>query len=299
MAVILKQDLEAFGVDIEHLISQAEVSTRRIGHLISVEGRNRGMHRFSMQCFNCKRHFPKSPSVNQMNAGSSIYDRIGAETLLILDRANAFTLELARRTASKKGLVMFEPGHLPRENNIIGELMAYVDILKYSEELRRGGYPLEETICIRWPRLRLIVETRGAEGVKVSVPRRNSEIRLNTTYRTQDMTISDLSGAGDAFTAGFLSNLGPRGIRDVDGLDNMRLEEAINYGQAMGALACLFYGSNGLLYAKTREEIKRAVKSVIRARKLPTDFDALPRMRRKKFRNSRSNVCKICWLGSR
>src|SRR5918912_1438630 len=133
MAVVLKQDLRTFGVNTDQLMVRSEVSTRRIEHLISVEGRNRGTHKFLMRCFGCKQHFPKVPAPGEVDV--RIDERLGAKTLLVIDRANTFTLELARRTASRKGLVMFEPGHLPKQSNIISRLMRHVDILKYSEEL--------------------------------------------------------------------------------------------------------------------------------------------------------------------
>jgi fructokinase len=299
MALVLKQGLQAFGVKTDQLIPRAGVSTRRIGHLISVEGRNRGMHKFLMQCFSCQQQFPKVPVPSMRDVESRIYERLKARTLLVIDRANTFTLELAQIITSKKGLVLFEPGHFPRENNIVSRLMEHVDILKYSEELRSREEGFGEMFLEKQPRLKLIIETRGRGGVKIILPRRNREIRLNTTFETRDMNVLDSSGAGDAFTAGFLINIGEKGLRNVDGLDNEKLEEAINCGQAMGALACLFHGSKGLLYAKTREEITEAVASITRSRTLPVDFDKFPRINLKKFRNTRDNICKICRLESR
>lgn len=296
MGAVLNQDLKAFGVRTDQIISRRGVSTRRIGHLISVKGRNQGAHKFIMRCFRCKQQFPKVPVPSEEEMDGRLYEEIGAETLLVIDRANNFTLELARRTAAKKGLVLFEPGHFPRGSNIISELMAHVDILKYSEELIRREKNFEELLLEKQPRLRLIVETRGTGGVKIIVPRRNREIRLNTTYEMRDMKILDSSGAGDAFTAGFLMNIGLEGLRDVDGLDPERLEVGINHGQAIGALACLFHGSKGLLYAKTKEEITVAVESIIESRKLPEGFGEATRMSPKKFRSSRSDRCRVCRL---
>lgn len=294
MATVLRQDLRASGVKTDHLISLDGVSTRRIGHLVSIEGRNRGTHKFLMHCFNCKIQFPKVPIPN--NVDSRINESIGAKTLLIIDRANTFTLELARSTATKRGVVVFEPGHVPSESNIISQLMEYVDVLKYSEELIKREEHFERFILTNPSRLRLIVQTRGKGGVKLILPRRNSEIRLNTTYKTRDMKFVDSSGAGDAFTAGFLMNVGMKELRNVDKLENERLEAAINYGQAMGALACLFYGSKGLLYAKAREDIKQAVKSITRSRMLPADFHKTGRVKLKKFRSTREGICRVCRL---
>jgi sugar/nucleoside kinase (ribokinase family) len=295
VGTVLREDLRIFGVNTEHLVSQEDVSTRRIGHLISGEGRNRGMHKFVLRCLNCRQHFPKTPFASLRDV-NGVGDKIGTETLLVIDRANRLTIELARRTASKKGLVLFEPGHLPTQNNVVGKLMAHVDILKYSQDLKWKENGFDE-MFVKNSRLKLLVETRGAEGVKVVLPQRNREMRLSTTYKIRDMRILDSSGAGDAFTAGLLLNLGTDSLRYVDELDNERLEEAMNYGQAMGALACRFLGSKGLLYARSKVEIRKAVESITKLRKLPTGFAETVRVvNRKRLKRSRANICKICRL---
>ena len=55
---VLRKDLETFGVDTETLLLDGNAVTRRICHLIAVSGPQKGSHRFDLQCFRCKQHFP-------------------------------------------------------------------------------------------------------------------------------------------------------------------------------------------------------------------------------------------------
>jgi len=191
---------------------------------------------------------------------------------LIIDRANELTVELARRVAKVGGVVVFEPGYLPSRSaeprpSIVERIMQYVDILKYSEELPYGHKAFRDARPRNAPKLKMIIETRGPRGVRFL--RGNKEIRLTTT---PIMKVVDSAGAGDAFMAGFLQGLGIAGLSELECVPNAVIEGALERGQALGGLACLFIGSKGILYSRTDAEIERAVSRTIVRQRPPGHF---------------------------
>jgi len=116
--------------------------------------------------------------------------------------------------------------------------------LKYSQDLLFEGKHFSEHEFSSPKNARLVIETRSAEGVVVRSMTRRTRIRLTATLVTDAI---DRAGAGDAFMAGFLLGLGDEGIADVGAIDERKLEEAIQRGQALGALTCLYIGATSLL----------------------------------------------------
>ena len=86
---------------------------------------------------------------------------------------------------------------------IVGKGLANADILKVNdEEMNRLGF-VPDDLLARFPRLKIIVETRGALGCRI-VSRKGE--RFDSPAFT-DEPVVDTVGAGDSFSAAFLASL--------------------------------------------------------------------------------------------
>ena len=86
---------------------------------------------------------------------------------------------------------------------IVGKGLANADILKVNdEEMNRLGF-VPDDLFARFPRLKIIVETRGALGCRI-VSRKGE--RFDSPAFT-DEPVVDTVGAGDSFSAAFLASL--------------------------------------------------------------------------------------------
>lgn len=264
---IVSGDLARMGVDTTGLLIMDGEITRRIGHMISIEGESKGKHRFDESCYACGSIYPPFP-VLDFEVVRHVAERvIRPRTILLVDRANPLTLALARMAKSAGGLVVFEPGYLSRNRRVVEELIDIVDLLKYSTELKWDDVPFRRSPLARPKHANLIIETRGRTGVRAL--HGNREIRLTTT---PIMEIVDSAGAGDAFMAGLLTGLGEDALFDMETLSESSLESALERGQAFGGLTCLFAGAKGIMHAHSRSDVESAIVETIKTRRPPDGF---------------------------
>ena len=81
--------------------------------------------------------------------------------------------------------------------------LAYADILKVNdEEMKTLGFEAK-ALFAKYPRLKIVVETRGADGCAVWT----QEGKLFTSPAVADGPVVDTVGAGDSFSAAFLASL--------------------------------------------------------------------------------------------
>ena len=292
---VVRADLEQYGIDIAGLYRSNASSTRRILHRIATEGDRLGEHRFDTTCFGCGRRFPAFPDLKPEWFDVHISRMLRQPAILLVDRANDMTIRLAERVTSSGGTVVFEPGYLPRRRDAPVRLMKYVSLLKYSEDLRDGVESVLEEVGTNAARMALRVETRGRRGARIM--RGNREIRLTTTPMVNPI---DSGGAGDAFMAGLLTGIGVEGLHSLDSVDDKHLEDAVQRGQALGALACLFYGAKGLLHewSGDLDKIENAIEEVAAFGIPPSDFahTSVLRGERLSGRAPRQGECRVCRL---
>jgi sugar/nucleoside kinase (ribokinase family) len=300
LAEAVRADLQSFGVDTSPLLTASGVVTRRIAHLITTSGPQTGTHRFDLHCFRCRQNFPSIPSPTIGEVQEHLHGKITRQSILIVDRANELAIALAESVCKEGGLVVFEPGYLPSRLADLGtleKLMQFVDILKYSEELRYGRRPFRDARPRNSRRLKMVIETRGRRGV--TFKRGNRQIRLTTTPIMQTL---DSAGAGDAFMAGFLEVVSEHRVEGLsvlcEGLSTNRIEDALKRGQALGGLACLFVGAKGMLYQRNNDEIDAAVSYTSATHRPPEGFGSSIRPRGIQLLPNRNVgvVCPVCYL---
>jgi len=292
MAEVVTKDLRSAGIDTTGLVRRAGTSTRRFAHMIATEGGNKGRHEFQDRCFVCHREFgPFQPPRFEQVEGLPCLESL-EDSVLVIDRANDLTLKLAELTSAAGGMVVFEPGYISRDSEVVERIFLHVDILKYSEELRWKNKKFAEVMPRARPRLKLVIETRSQKGVRFIIG--NSEYRITTTPITSWV---DRAGAGDAFMAGFLTGVGPDLLHKLPSLDADTIEAAIQRGQAFGGLACMFLGSKGLLNAKTVREIEDAVAQTIEMLRAPSDFGEESLFEGIPLRAPKAAACPTCRLG--
>lgn len=260
-------DLRTFGVESTGIIARQGVFTRRFGHLIAVSGHRRGSHRFVERCFTCGRLFPPFEPLGVEEVSPSLLDSIDSDTVLLIDRANLLTLELARKVHNAAGIVIFEPGYVSRNRGIVVDILSLADVVKFSAELLWEGVPFSEGYATVPNKARLVIETRGNTGVVAR--RESSELRLTTTPL---MKIVDTAGAGDAFMAGFLTGLGVERLSRLRSVPDAEIESALERGQAMGALTCLFLGATSMIRETGRADLDKAITSTMATLRTPKGF---------------------------
>lgn len=266
LGAVVLGELRRFGADVSGVVTRAGAKTRRMGHLIAVDGPRRGQHRFVERCPSCGREFPPFPLVSFQELGHR-HSEFLQPTVLLVDRANPLTLEMAKAAKRVGGTVIFEPGYLSRSRDIVIELLSLADVVKFSEELIWEGNPFRESPYSRPPNAALVVETRSGTGVVAR--RRGAEIRMTTT---PVLDVIDSAGAGDAFMAGLLTGLGAERLSHLADVPDRDLEIALEKGQALGALTCRFIGANTILHATPRDALAAAIEFTMRERRIPPDF---------------------------
>jgi len=301
LADVVRADLTCFGVNTDSLITRRGSLTRRIAHLVCTAGADAGLHRFALECVSCRKEFPHLRPPDMAEMSDAAHRAISRRTVLLIDRANELTLELATKVSIAGGVVVFEPGYLPSRlaegsPGMLERVMQHVEILKYSQDLRYGGRAFRDARPQAAPKLKMVIETRGDRGIRFL--RGNMEIRLTTT---PIMKVVDTAGAGDAFMAGFLQGLGPKGIFALESLSTDFIESALHRAQAFGGLASMFMGAKGILYSRTEMEIYRAISRTMKRQRPPRHFGsgAMPPGIGTSQEATGGGGCPVCRIGDR
>lgn len=145
----------------------------------------------------------------------------------------------AMKMASEKGkLVSYDVNYRnvvwPDEKaaiDVVTEILPYVDFLKISEEEQNfvGG---EENIPQMMEKygISVVIETLGSEGARYFFD------GVTGTVPGHKVKAVDATGAGDAFWGGFLAKLLMSQVKTKEDLTLEKIQDAVRYGNASGAL---------------------------------------------------------------
>ena len=242
--------LSKAGVDTSHV---ERVSRMRTPGIIEViRGTSDGAHQFTYLCPACQTRLPKDAIVSRRCA-DAVVQTIDQFDAFFFDRATSATIRLAKAAREAGLLVMFEPPSVPRTAN--AECAAALsNIVKIS--LKPGQYPG------KWQppeeaHTQFIVETLGAQGVRIRSKRADEWDMLRECPAIQQEVIRDTAGAGDWLTAGLLCSL----LQSGDAIGAEQLDASIEYGQRLSAISLAFDGPQGALTALGAKAMKRMADS--------------------------------------
>jgi fructokinase len=170
---------------------------------------------------------------------------VGSFSLVVQPIANTL-LALVQREAGQR-LISLDPNvrlnpqpdiHLWRQR--IGELVAYADLIKVSDEDLGLLYPGQavESVIGSWlqQRCQLVFLTRGGQGATVF-----SRAHGSWSVPARKVTIADTVGAGDTFQAALIAWLTEQGLDSIEGLQSLSREQIdaqLQFAVAAAALTC-------------------------------------------------------------
>jgi fructokinase len=254
----LIDDMKRWKVDCKWITTDDEGSTPVIVHKITTNRAGQPTHNFSWRCSGCGRRFPGYKPVLATTA-EEIAEKINRVDAFVFDRVSRGALILANRCAAKGGVVVFEPCGVSHPG-LFQEACSIAHVVKYSHE-RLEEIPSE---IDHSPALRLQIETLGEQGLRYRW--RRSKRGFHDWVSLDALTavhLADSAGAGDWTTAGIISRAAIGGLATFDALKPTDIQNAIRYGQALGAWACGFEGARGGMYAVGKKAFLSQIKHIL------------------------------------
>ncbi len=243
---LVLEDLEKWNVNLDFIEKEEKGSTPIIIHRILESALNEPKHRFEFRNPNNGKWLPSFRPVLAKKV-DSIQNNLPKIDVFYFDRVSRSSIELAKYAKTQGALIFFEPSS-NRDSKQFEECLKISDILKFSDQRIKSykdDYPNIQAI--------LEIETSGKEGL-------NYRFKSNNWKNLDSYFIEnavDTAGAGDWCSAGIIGNL----ITNKDDFSNLNEEnilKALKYGQALGAINCLYYGARGLMY-----EIDKATLNIV------------------------------------
>lgn len=255
------RDLKKWNVHLDFAKSEPRVDTPIIIHKISRNVAGEAVHRFSLKCPHCGSWLPTYKAVTSSTA-QRVATKIGSPKVFFLDRVSRGSLILAKASADKGALIVFEPAGID-DPRLFREALELTHVLKYSEERM---HELQELKLRDRPLLE--IETLGQKGLryrsKITSCKTNGWQRLDS-YKVKQ--IKDTAGAGDWCTAGIIHQLGQGGFGKFQKITNTELQDALRFGQALAAWNCGFEGARGGMYEVAQKgfqlEVARIMSQVV------------------------------------
>lgn len=246
-------DLRKWGVSDRFITVSEDGSTPVIVERITQGAGGITRHSFSWRCPECGSQFPGYRPVL-----IAVAEEIALQALppkvFFFDRATPGALLLAKSSAERGALIVFEPSSI-RNPVLFRQAWEVSHVVKYSHE-RLSELP--EINVEGGPRLQ--IETLGEAGLryqKVSPAGRGS--RWSELKAFQVEQIKDTAGSGDWCTAGIIDRGGREGAKGLFDLSDNELRAAFQYGQALAAWNCGFEGPRGGMYAVDHSTFEKQV----------------------------------------
>lgn len=246
---ILK-DFTSFNVKTDLISRASDGSTPIIIHRILKDKNGNPKHRFEFRVPGTREWLPSYKPVLS-NTVEAITKKQPESEVFYFDRVSRSSIDLAKFYKEKGALIIFEPSSY-KEDKQFSECLSVADIVKFSSDRITNYSELYPT-----PIAPLEIETLGGAGLQYRMKSTNKKgWRKLTPLKVTN--IIDTAGAGDWCTAGIINELGQKGAKSFYSADNDTIENALNIGQALGALNCTFDGARGIMYNidyKTLNEI--------------------------------------------
>ena len=212
-------------------------------------------HRFHWKnCPKCGSWRPNYKPVT-LKVVEKIKETALATDVFFFDRTSPGALEMARHFKSTGGIIFFEPSANGNPRHF-KDAITLADIVKYSDQ-RFSDIITDE---VERQRPALEIQTLGDNGLRFRTRRQKNWGHL-PAHKAIDVV--DSCGCGDWTTAGIIHQLFGRKSQTLSKLNKADVEEALRYGQALGAWNCGFEGARGGMYEMGRKAFKQDIKAIL------------------------------------
>ncbi|MBC9813942.1 carbohydrate kinase [Crocinitomicaceae bacterium CZZ-1] len=251
----LLNDFKKFNVNTSLISCTSDGSTPIIIHRILKDKFGNPKHKFEFKIPETGVWLPQyKPTLK--TAVDSIINEEPTANVFFFDRISRSALNLAKYYKSKGALIVFEPSSM-KNDKAFQEALALANIVKFSHE-RIANYDTE----FPQPMCDLEIQTLGKDGLKYRLKASKSNLwKLIPPFLIEG--VIDTAGAGDWCTAGIISKLGHKGVKSFFDSGLNEIENALNFGQALGAVNCIFFGARGMMYNLTPNMLENYISELI------------------------------------
>lgn len=234
---LIIEDLKMWGVNTKYIIRHPNVKTPIIIENV-LDSSNGKDHEFKFKCPICNSRLPRN-RVLSTAIFYSIRENLPKSNVFFIDRLSVSGVEMAKLQKKQNAIIIFEP-HKISKQRLFKEMLKITDILKYSSESIEK-IPFERRSILE-------IQTLGDTGVNFTYNQGTYVEPYFKTLKAFDIGEAvDSTGAGDWLSAGLIHKI-VSSKQKVPFLNEKGIIDAINYGQSLAALNCMFIGSRGMMY---------------------------------------------------
>jgi sugar/nucleoside kinase (ribokinase family) len=255
------RDLKRWNIHTDHISTSVDGSTPIIIHRILKDGLGKPIHRFEFKDPITKSWLPQFKPITK-NIASEILQENLIPDVFYFDRMNPGTFDIVTQLKAHGTIIYFEPSSIS-DIKQFEKFLSLADVVKYSHDRipnYKETYPSNQ--CF------LEIETRGEAGLlyRCKNMTKSGDWRLIAGFQLP--YVQDAAGAGDWCTGGIIKSLCTQGRDFFFNIQAEQIEEALQFGQAFGAMNCLYDGARGLMYFLRPEELLHATQMFIEQRSL-------------------------------
>jgi len=235
-------DLTRWGVKLDFAKTRPAGDTPIIIEKIRHRPDGTTSHRFSFTCLDCGAWLPGYKAVIHQ-AALEVAAKMRAPKVFFMDRVSRGAIILAKASAAKGAVVIFEPSGVG-EPRLFREALAVAHVLKYSNERMNELSGLQAATGPS-----IVIETLGSEGLRYqsAFPNNRTSAWQHISAR-KPIAVADAAGAGDWCTAGLVHALCQSGMKGLKEATGDELQAGLDFGQALAAWKCEFQGPRGGMY---------------------------------------------------
>lgn len=245
---LLLDDFNKWKVKETLLTYTVDGSTPIIIHRILKDKFGRSKHRFEFRNPENGKYLPSYKPCLSKSVNNILQISLSPK-VFYFDRINKASIDLAKEYKKNGAVIFFEPSSIKDEKGF-KKCLEIADIVKFSVE-RIPDYNLV------FPKGQVTIEiqTLGEKGLRYR--RKNSTKWIDVPAFTIENVI-DTAGAGDWCTAGIISKIFAYSC-SYESLSDIQIEEALKFGQILGAINCTFEGARGLMYNVNSTELIKMI----------------------------------------
>ena len=241
---ILAEDLRRWNVHTDLLKFSNDGSTPIIIHRIVKDKAGVRRHKFEFRNPEDGKYLPAYKPVLAKSVPEVVHDS-PKPSFFYFDRMNRASVDLASQYKENGAIIVFEPSSM-KDRRMFDRCLQIADILKFSDD-RMPEFSTEFSTGQTY----LDIETLGSKGLRYRTKGSSEWIGIDAFDAREVM---DAAGAGDWCTAGIIFHLLNSQAQLMTASPH-DLNQALSFGQALGAINCNFEGARGAMYNLTADEV--------------------------------------------